>query len=423
MAEGLRLVRQSLLEADVNYKVVRDFLEKVKQRAVGEDLIRSVRPAEQIVKIFQDELVSLMGPEGRLELAKSPPTVVLMAGLQGSGKTTTCAKLALFFNKKKMRSLLVAADLQRPAAVEQLRLLGRQLSIPVYSEEKGRPSGVCARAVEEAGSQGFDLVILDTAGRLHVDDSLMAELAEIRERTAAHRLLFVCDAMTGQDAVNSAKVFHDRLRLDGVILTKLDGDTRGGAAMSVRAVTGAPVLFVGVGEKPSDLEVFHPDRIASRILGMGDIVSLVEKAKEVVDEEKAAEEYEKLLGGGFSLEDMYLQLQMVRKMGSFKKIVGMLPGLGGFGEMMGQVDEREFGRMDAIFTSMTAEERRHADLLDGSRRQRIAKGSGNPVSRVNDLLKSFKFMRKQVKGVGKVGAMSPKERKRWLSEMQRRFKP
>lgn len=418
--EGLRVVRQALLEADVQFQVARDFIQKVKARALGEELIKSVRPSEQIVKIFQDELTGLMGPEARLEMAKQAPTIVLVAGLQGSGKTTTCAKLALFFNKKKFRPLLVAADLQRPAAVEQLRQLGKQLNLPVYSEEKGRASGVCQRGVEEAKRQGCDLVILDTAGRLHVDDALMSELAEVKTRVQPHHVVFVCDAMTGQDAVNSAKAFHEKLNVTGVILTKIDGDTRGGAAMSVKAVTGAPILFVGTGEKPSDLEEFHPDRIASRILGMGDIVSLVEKAKEVVDEEKAAEDYEKLMGGSFTLEDMYRQIQMVKKLGPLQKVMGMLPGMGGMKEMMGQVDEKDFARMEAIFSSMTPYERRHPDEIDGHRRQRIALGSGNPVSKVNDLLKSHKFMKKQMKGLGKMGGMSAKEKKRMLQEMQRR---
>ncbi len=418
--EGLRLIRQSLLEADVHFKVVKDFMERVKSRAIGEEVIRSVQPSEQIVKVFHDELVGLMGPQSRLEFAKTAPTVILVAGLQGSGKTTSCAKLALHFQKKKMRTLLVAADLQRPAAVEQLKQLGKQLSLTVYSETQGRASGVCERGVELARKESYEMVILDTAGRLHVDDALMSELAEIQNRVKPHQVLFVADAMTGQDAVNSAKAFHDRLHLNGVVLTKMDGDSRGGAAMSIKAITGAAILFVGTGENPGDLEEFYPDRVASRILGMGDVVSLVEKAKEVIDEEQAAADAKKMFSGDFTLDDMYRQLQMVKKMGPIQKLFGMLPGMGGMGEMLQQVDQKDFARMEAIFSSMTMQERRHADLLDGSRRQRIALGSGNPVSRVNDLLKSYKLMQKQMKGIGKLSGMSGKDKKRWMAEMQRR---
>jgi signal recognition particle subunit SRP54 len=398
--EGLRAVRVALLEADVHFKVVKDLLDRVKSRAVGEEVVRSVSPSQQIVQVFHEELVAVLGGKAaELELPSEAPAVLLLAGLQGSGKTTTAAKLALHFQKKGKKPLLVAADLKRPGAVDQLRTLGDALKIPVHFEERAqRAAGVAMRGVERGRGEGADIVILDTAGRLHVDEEMMREIAEVKAATKPHRVLLVLDAMTGQDAVASARAFADRLGLDGVLLTKLDGDARGGAALSVRTVVGCPILFVGVGEKTADLEPFHPDRMASRILGMGDVVSLVEKAKEVIREEEAEAALGKLAAGEFSLEDLFQNLQRLKRMGPLKKVLGLLPG--GFGNALEAVDERSFSKMEAIFLSMTPSERRHPDRIDGSRRARIARGSGNPVSAVNDLLQAHRAMRKQMKGVG-----------------------
>ncbi|HET6203449.1 MAG TPA: signal recognition particle protein [Planctomycetota bacterium] len=398
--EGLRAVRVALLEADVHFKVVKDLIERVKARAVGEEVLRAVAPSQQIVKVFHDELVQVLGGKAaELELPQEAPAVILLAGLQGSGKTTSAAKLALHLQKKGKKTLLVAADLKRPGAVEQLKTLGAALRIPVYSEEGGvRASAVARRGVERGRVEGADVAILDTAGRLHVDEEMMREIAEVKEATKPHRVLLVLDAMTGQDAVASARAFADRLGLDGVILTKLDGDARGGAALSVRTVVGCPILFVGVGEKTADLEPFHPDRMASRILGMGDVVSLVERAQEVIREEDAQAELEKLTAGEFTLEDLFQNLQRLKRMGPLKKVLGLLPG--GLGNALEGMDDRSFSRTESIFLSMTPEERRHPDRIDGGRRARIARGSGNPVSAVNDLLHAHRAMRKQMKEVG-----------------------
>ncbi len=402
--EGLRAVRAALLEADVHFKVARSFIKKVQERALGEEVLKSVEPGQQFIKIFHDELAALMGPEEPpVTFSPSGFTVYLLAGLQGSGKTTTAAKLALYLRKKhKKKPLLVAADLQRPAAVDQLVTLGRQLDVPVYTEPTtARPPDLCRRALEQARKAGHDTVLIDTAGRLHVDEDLMRELEEIHAAVKPHAVYLVSDAMTGQDAVQSAKAFHERLPLTGVILTKLDGDARGGAAMSIKAVTGRPILFVGVGEKPDDLEPFHPDRMAGRILGMGDVVSLVEKAQEVVDREEAEKAQEKLLKGRFNLEDFYKQLQWIKKLGPLKKVMGMLPGMGGLLDQL-DFDDKHFRRLEAIFTSMTPEERRRPEIIDGSRRRRIARGSGNDVQAVHDLLKQFKMAGKFFKQAGKM---------------------
>jgi signal recognition particle subunit SRP54 len=418
--EGLRLVRQALLEADVNFTVARQLCQAVKDRSLGEKVLDSVTPAQQFIGIFHQELTKLLGEKtATLEFASNPPTVWLMAGLQGSGKTTTCAKLAAWARKQGKKPMLAALDIQRPAAIEQLKTLGKQLDIPVYSEEGGRPSGIGERAVKEAEKKFYDLVILDTAGRLHVDEALMTEVTEVKSRTKPHAVILVVDSMTGQDAVNSAKAFDSRLAITGTILTKLDGDTRGGAALSIVHVTSKPILFVGLGEKPSDLEPFHPDRMASRILGMGDVVSLVEQAQKAFSEDEVEETAEKLLAGKFDLNDLYTNMQRMKKMGPMKKVLGMLPGMGQMQEALDQVDEKKIKKTEAMFTSMTDWERRHPDSIDLGRKQRIARGSGNTVSGVNDLLRSFDSMRKQMKQLSRVMQMSPKERNRFLKDLQR----
>ena len=403
--DALREVRMALLEADVNLGVTRDFIAKVKEQALGEGVIRGVDPGQQFIKVIHDELVSLMGVEAEpLRLSTRPPTVILVAGLQGSGKTTTCGKLALRLKKDGRKVMLVAADLQRPAAVEQLRVLAEQVEVEFHSEQGVTPPEVCAKAVARAKAEGVDVVILDTAGRLHLDETLMEEVAEVAGRTEPHEVFLVLDAMTGQDAVNSAKVFGERLPLTGVVLTKLDGDARGGAALSVKAVTGKSIRFVGVGEKLDRLEVFHPDRMAERILGMGDVVSLVERAQEVIDEDEAEKQAEKLFLGGFTLDDFLAMLQQVRSMGSLKDIMGMIPGIGHQMANM-PVDEKQFYRSEAIIQSMTVRERAAPEILNISRRQRAATGSGSSLEDVNGLLKNFKNMKKQFQQMRKMGIL------------------
>ncbi|MEM7311334.1 MAG: signal recognition particle protein [Planctomycetota bacterium] len=420
--EGLRAVRTALLEADVHFRVVGTFLERVRAQVTGAEVLAGVDPSEQFVHAVHGALVELMGPEdAALELEKKPPTVLLMAGLQGAGKTTTCAKLARFLREKhQKRPLLVAADIKRPAAVEQLRVLGRKLDVPVFHEEGVSAPEVCRRGVQHARDNGHDLVILDTAGRLHVDDELMAEVAEIAAATRPKNQILVVDAMTGQDAVRSAEEFHKRLSLTGVILTKLDGDARGGAAVSLKEVTGCPILFLGTGEGIEDLDAFSAERMAGRILGMGDVVSLVETAQEKIDEHEAQATYEKLVLGSFTLEDMLAQLRMIRKLGPMKKVLGMMPGMGGLMDQV-DVDDRQMNRLEALFTSMTPKERLHPEMLDMSRRRRISRGAGQEVQAVNDLLKSFKAMKQVMKqmnkmGLGaKLGAKSKKEALRGMS--------
>ena len=395
--DALRDVRMALLEADVSYRVVRDFINQVTERAIGEEVIKSVAPGQQIVKIVQDELVALMGPvDSNIPFSQTPPTKIMLAGLQGSGKTTTAAKLAKLIESKGHRALLVAADVQRPAAVEQLKVLGQQLDIPVYSEAAAPPA-ICQHAVKAASRDGRDVVIMDTAGRLHIDDEMMRELRDVAVKTKPDQIYLVCDAMTGQDAVNSAAEFNNQLELDGVILTKLDGDARGGAALSAKAVTGKPVKFVGVGEKLDQIEEFHPERMASRILGMGDVVSLVEKAQENMDQEKALALQEKMRKDKLTLDDFLGQLQQVRRMGPLKDLLGMIPGMSsaGFDEM--DVDEGEIGRIEAMIQSMTQEEKVRPEIIDTGRRHRIARGSGTTTQDVNQLLKNFKQMRKMLK--------------------------
>ncbi len=398
--EALREVRVALLEADVNFKVVRAFVDRVRTRAVGQDVLASLTPAQQVVKVVHGELVELLGGSGhRLAMASHPPTVIMLMGLQGSGKTTTAAKLARLYTKQGQHPLLAAADTQRPAAMEQLRTLGAQVGVPVTGAPGQTPLEICRAAREEAAARGLTPLILDTAGRLHIDEALLGELQAIRREVAPHHVLLVVDAMTGQDAVTVADRFNQAVGIDAVILTKLDGDSRGGAALSVRHVTGRPIAFVGVGEKTDALEPFHPDRLASRILGMGDVLSLVEKAQAVVDQTKAEELARKLREDSFSLEDFREQLKQLRKMGPLDQILGMLP----FGKMLKGApkdldgESADLGRFDAIIGSMTPGERRNPEVINGSRRQRIARGSGTSVQDVNRLLKQYAQLRKVMK--------------------------
>jgi len=409
--EAIKAVRQALLEADVNFKVAKDFIQDVKARALGQEVIKSVDAGQQFIKVFHDALTDLLGGEAvGLPVASQGPLVLMMAGLQGSGKTTTCAKLALWLRRKKKKNpLLVAADLQRPAAVDQLVTLGKQLGIAVYSEgATGRPPQICERGIEAARKGSHDVVILDTAGRLHVDDALMTELQEVHQKCRPHGVLLVCDAMLGQDAVNSALEFHRRLPIWGVVLTKVDGDARGGAALSIKKVTGRPILFAGVGEKPDDLEEFEPQRMAGRILGMGDVVGLVERAQEVIDEKEAEKAARKMARGRFDFEDFMAQMNMIRKLGPLKKVLGMLPGIGAALKDV-DLDDQRLKRVEAVIQSMTPAERRDPDCIDILRRRRIAAGSGNDLAAVNELLKSFKMMQKAMQQLSKGGLGQMKE--------------
>ncbi|HZO40158.1 MAG TPA: signal recognition particle protein [Methylomirabilota bacterium] len=398
--EALREVRVALLEADVNFKVVRAFIDRVKEKAVGQDVLTSLTPAQQVVKVVHTELVELLGGSGhRLATAPHPPTVIMLMGLQGSGKTTTAAKLARLYTKQGQHPLLAAADTQRPAAMDQLRMLGSQLSVPVIGEQGQTPLQICRAARDEAASRGLTPLILDTAGRLHIDEALLGELQAIKREVAPHHVLLVVDAMTGQDAVTVADKFNQAVGIDAVVLTKMDGDSRGGAALSVRHVTGRPIAFVGMGEKTDALEPFHPDRLASRILGMGDVLSLVEKAQAVVDQTKAEELAKKLREDTFSLEDFRDQLKQLRQMGPLDQILGMLP----FGKMLKGApkeldgESADLDRFDAIISSMTPGERHNPEIINGSRRQRIARGSGTQVQDVNRLLKQYAQLRKIMK--------------------------
>ncbi len=422
--EGLREVRKALLEADVSLPVVRDFIERVKQASVGQLKIEGVDPGQQIVKVVNDELINLMGPIDTRVIEAGPgqgPTVIMMVGLQGSGKTTTTGKLAKYLvEKKKKKPLLVAADLQRPAAIDQLKVLGEQLGVPVYSEKPGEQkkgltglfkrgtaaAEVCKNGVRHAVETGRDIVILDTAGRLHIDEELMAELKDVQKRVEPHNVLLVCDAMTGQDAVNSAKRFDEELNLSGVVLTKLDGDARGGAALSIKAVTGKTIKFIGTGEKLDRLEEFRPEGMASRILGMGDVVRLVEIAQEHVDQKQAEKSAQRLLTGKWNFEDFLGQLQMLKKMGPLKQLLGMLPGVGGMMKGL-EIQGDELKPIEAIISSMTQAERRDPDLLSGrtggSRKRRISKGSGTSVQDVAALIKQFKAMKRMIGDLGRMG--------------------
>jgi signal recognition particle subunit SRP54 len=398
--EAMREVRMALLEADVNFKVVKDFIAKIKEKAIGQEVMQSLTPAQFVVKIVNDELTALMGgTQSRITVSSRPPTVIMLVGLQGAGKTTTAGKLAHLLKKQSKRPLLVAADIYRPAAIKQLQVLGGQLDIPVFTVEDCKDAVLIAqKAIEYANSYARDTVIIDTAGRLHINEDLMQELKSIKTTVKPHEILLVVDAMTGQDSVTVAESFNKDLGLDGVILTKLDGDARGGAALSIKAVTGCPIKFTGMGEKLDALEIFHPDRMASRILGMGDVLSLIEKAGTSIDLEQAKEMEKKLRKDDFDLDDFLGQLQQVRKLGPLDQILGMLPGMGDLKKLKDvEIDEKELTRTEAIIHSMTKKERRDASLINGSRRKRIAMGSGTRVQDVNKLLKQFAEAKKMMK--------------------------
>ncbi len=404
--EGLKEVRMALLEADVHYKVVKKFISDIKERALGQEVMASLTPGQQVVKIVNDELTELMG--GRLEdlnLSGPVPVSIMLVGLQGSGKTTTAGKLAVFLRKKGKKPYLVPADVYRPAAIDQLSKLGQQLSVPVFpSSLEMDPVQICQEARTTAHRTGCDTLLIDTAGRLHIDEALMDELSRIKDAVKPADILLVADAMTGQDAVNIAQSFNKTLDIGGVVLSKMDGDARGGAALSIKSITDKPIKFVGVGEKLSDLEPFHPDRMASRILGMGDVLTIIEKAQSVVDEKKAAELEKKLRKNEFTLEDFRDQMVQIRKMGSMSELINMIPGMGQMKQLKNlEVDEKEFVKIEAIINSMTPLERRQYTLIKGSRRKRIAKGSGTSVQDINKLLKNYTQVIKMIKKVNKGG--------------------
>ncbi len=397
MKEMLREVKLALLEADVNYKIVKEFIANVQEKALGQEVLKSLKPGEQVVKIVKDEMVELLGgTESKINISPNPPTIIMLVGLQGSGKTTTAGKLANLLRKQGKKPLLVACDVYRPAAIKQLQVVGGQLNIPVYAEENSKDVvGIAKRALNVAMSKLNDIVILDTAGRLHVDEELMQELQNVKKSIKPHEILLVVDSMTGQDAVNVADSFNKDVGIDGVILTKLDGDTRGGAALSVKKITGAPIKFAGVGEKLSELEVFHPDRMASRILGMGDVLSIIEKAEEALDLEEAEKIEKQLKKDKFDLNDYLVQLKQIKKMGSFSSLLKMIPGMNKLGDV--KIDDKEFDKIEAIINSMSIEERTNPKILNGSRRKRIAKGSGRQVSEINRFMESFEMTQKMMK--------------------------
>ena len=399
--DAMREVKLALLEADVNFKVVKDFIKKVQERAVGQEVMESLTPAQHVIKIVNEELTSLMGDvQSKITISPKPPTVLMMVGLQGAGKTTTSGKLGGYFKKQGKKPLLVACDIYRPAAIKQLQVVGEKLDIPVFSMgDKESPVNIAKAGLSHAIKNNNDLVIIDTAGRLHVDEALMDELKNIKSEVKPHEILLVVDSMTGQDAVNVAQSFNDAVGVDGVILTKLDGDTRGGAALSIRAVTQKPIKFIGMGEKLDDLEPFHPDRMASRILGMGDILSLIEKAQENIDLDKAKELESKIKKQELDFEDFLEQMEQIQKMGPLNKVLEMIPGMGSMKDQLGDIDmnNKEIVRTKAIVQSMTKEERRNPSILNASRKKRIAKGSGTSVQDVNRLIKQFNEMKKMMK--------------------------
>lgn len=406
--EAMREVRLALLEADVNYKVAKDIIKRITDKAIGEEVLSSLTPAQQVVKIVRDELTEVMGSsEARINFSSKIPTIIMMCGLQGSGKTTHSAKLAKLFRKQGHRPMLVACDVYRPAAIEQLKVVGEQVNAPVFEMGKADPVEIAKKSIAYAKDYGHDIVILDTAGRLHIDEELMQELTNIKEAVQPDEILLVIDSMVGQDAVTVADTFNQTLEVDGVILTKLDGDTRGGAALSVRAVTGKPIKFVGMGEKLDDLEVFHPDRMASRILGMGDVLTLIEKAQTEVDAKAAAEAAQKLKENSFDLEDLLAQMKQIKSMGPLGQLLNMIPGVSGkIDDSVAQEGEKDLQRIEAIINSMTPAERKNPDIINPSRKRRIAKGCGCEVSQVNRLLKQFNDMKKimkQFSGKGKNG--------------------
>ncbi len=397
--EGMREVKMALLEADVNYKVVREFVSSVTERAVGETVLESLLPAQQIVKIVHEELIRLMGSENaKLEIASKPPTIVMMVGLQGAGKTTHAGKIAALYKKKGKHPLLVACDIYRPAAIDQLKVVGEAVGVPVFEMgNKTNPVKIAKEGVAHAIKNGYDMVFIDTAGRLHIDQELMEELHKIKETVAPHEILLTIDAMLGQDAVNVAKSFHELLDISGVVLTKMDGDTRGGAALSVRHVTGRPIKFVGTGEKLDMIEPFYPDRMASRILGMGDVLSLIEKAEQAFDEKEAKKLQKKMMDATFTLTDFLEQLRQLKKMGSMEQIMAMMPGMNTSAMKNAQLDEKQMQHTEAIVLSMTPEERNDPRIINGSRRKRIAAGCGLSVEEVNALLRQFEQMKKLMK--------------------------
>ena len=402
ISRAMREIRLALLEADVNFEVVKEFVGRVRERALGADVTKSLTPGQEVVKIVHEELTALMGSgDSKLAFAGRPPTVILLAGLQGSGKTTAAAKLALLLRKEGRKPGLVAADLQRPAAIDQLEQLGRELQVPVFSEERGDPVAAAQQGLERAGDEGLDTVVLDTAGRLHVDEELMDELVAVRDATRPTNVLLVLDSMTGQDAVRVAEAFAERVAFDGVVLTKLDGDARGGAALSVKAVTGKPIKLVSVGERLDQLEYFHPDRMASRILGMGDVLSLIEKAEAAVEDDEREEMEKRMMQGEFTFDDFLRSYKMLRRMGPLQGVIKMIPGLGKQLDGLEDVDDRQLARVEAIVLSMTPHERRIPHVIDGSRRKRIAAGSGTSVQQVNQLLEARKQMAKMMKQMGK----------------------
>jgi signal recognition particle subunit SRP54 len=403
IAETLREVRRVLLDADVNHRIAKQFVDDVSRRALGQEVVASITPGQMIVKIIYDELVVLLGSDSAgVSFSPLPPSAILVAGLQGSGKTTFCAKLALYLKGQGRHPLLVADDVHRPAAIDQLQLLGKQIDVPVYAERGEGAVAIASRCLDYAKKNARDVVIVDTAGRLHVDEEMMQEVESIRDVLQPKEILFVVDAMTGQDAVHTAKAFHDRLHFDGAVLTKMDGDARGGAALSLRATVGKPIKFIGVGEKLEALEQFHPDRLASRILGMGDVVTLVEKAQAQIDEEKAVTLEARLRKSQFTLEDFLDQLQEMKKMGPLSQLLGMIPGMNRVPENV-QVDERALVKTEAIIQSMTREERQRPNIINGQRRKRIAGGSGTSVQDVNKVLKQFEHMQRMIKSMTKGG--------------------
>ncbi|MFL6352467.1 MAG: signal recognition particle protein [Bryobacteraceae bacterium] len=413
MEEALREIRVALLEADVHFKVVKQFIEEVKQKALGEEVLTALAPGQQVVKIVRDELIKMLGTHpSRLRFANEPPTVILIVGLQGSGKTTSAAKLARFLTKEGNIPQLVSVDVYRPAARQQLSILAKDVNTPIYegSAEENKPLDLARSARREAVHAGRDVLLVDTAGRQHIDDQLMQELHELKEALNPTEILFVADAMTGQDAVRSADEFHKRLGISGIILTKMDGDARGGAALSIRSVTGQPLKFVGVGEKTDALEAFYPDRVASRILGMGDVLSLIDKVEQAIDQKTAEKMQEKLLGDDFSLEDFRDQIKQLRKLGPLGGLLEMMPQIGPLKDLKNaKIDENEIGRVVAIIDSMTPKERRNHMIINGSRRRRIAKGSGTSVQDVNNLLKQYAQARKMMKSfTGQAGLLGKK---------------
>ena len=405
--QAMREVRIALLEADVNFKVVKDFITSVSEKAVGEEILTSLTPGQQVIKIVKDELVTLMGSSNsKLEVSPKPPTVIMMCGLQGAGKTSFCGKLAQFLTKQGKKPMLVACDIYRPAAITQLKVVGKSVNVPVFEKGNQKPAKTAKEAIDEATYKGFDTVIIDTAGRLHIDEQLMGELKEVKDTVSPTEILLVVDSMTGQDAVTVAQSFNEQLDVTGVILTKLDGDTRGGAALSIRAVTGKPIKFCGTGEKVSDIEPFYPDRMASRILGMGDVLTLIEKAQEAVSEQQAKEMEKRFRENTFTLDDFLVQFNSIKKMGSISDLLGMVPGMSKLKISEKDIDEKRIDRFKAIICSMTKKERENPDIIKASRKKRISEGSGCSIQEVNQLLKQFEQMKQMMKSMnGKNGKM------------------